>query len=335
MPKQNDAVQLTPAEEREAFSSTFAGVVPDNIRALDDNGRAMETRIQNGKGTMSERHLKYLTRLMGAERRIIAQGFTSATILNSNPYQLKVNSTLIGDIVCAPCPKGRPYSITVIDNIRWTREEGTEGDDMPTPWVPIILAREFEETYFLNGGVVIYSGNGLKEDPNIAMQRDKSLLRNFEAAEARKLGWMREKIREANNEWNTPNRQGARNINDIHRACAATLHDVTGQELPAWMDKVPGQMGLGEKCPSCSAIPPSEAVICPGCSFVLQPRKAFDLGIIEVENIALARLGRSELETMGISELVEETVEERKARYLEQAKEKSKAAKKSAKTNQD
>lgn len=313
-------IALTPEMEREAFSSEFPGVVPAGAVPLDDNGRAMGS--PQVRDNISESHLKYLVRVQGMEYRLRMQGVPPATILNLNPYQLKVNSTLMGDIVVPACKQGEPYSITVIRDHRVSREEGVEGDANPIPWVPIILAREFAETYHNNGGVVIYQGNGMVEAPEDTMKKDPALKRNFEDCKLRQIVWMREKFREANNEFNTPNRSGARNINEIHRACAALLHD-RGliAEMPAWMDKIPGQHGLGTQCPQCKSIPQSGAEICPNCAFVLDPQAAFERGTIPVEDISLTRLDRKVLVKMGISELIDETVSERNDRLRKKAAE--------------
>jgi hypothetical protein len=308
------AVEVDSKAERETFANVFPGAAPPV-----EDGRIYEGRAPRETAGVSEAQVKYFNRLIGAEQRLRLMGVVPTTVLNMNPYQLKLNSTLVGDIVIAPCPKGRPYSVTVLRQVRWSREDDSDGIGNPIPWVPIHYAREFEDTYYLNGGVVVYQGDGEKVDPATQAAKDPAIQRNMEAAKARLLAFAREKVREANNEFNTPNRVGARNINDIHRSLAALLHDETGQELPVWIEKVPGQHGLGFKCKQCAAVPNSEAILCPNCGYVLDPRKAFEIGSIDIEDVSLTRLERPELEAMGISELIEETVSERNERIRDEA----------------
>jgi CRISPR/Cas system type I-B associated protein Csh2 (Cas7 group RAMP superfamily) len=67
--------------------------------------------------------------------------------------------------------------------------------------------------------------------------------------------------------------------------------------------------------------------MCPNCTYVLDPRAAYEAGDIDVEDVSLKRLAREVLKEMGISELVEETIEERNKRNRKEATEKRKEAK--------
>lgn len=300
-------IAMTPEQEREAFSSEFPGVAP----TVDAQGRI--PAVSEVKKGMSESALKYLTRVVGMDQRMKLQGIPPATILNMNPYPLRVNSTLMGDMVIDPCPPGKPYNIHVIRGYLVSREEGIEGDGHPIPWVPIVLAREFADTYYSNGGVVVYVGDGKKDSPEEFAKKEPALARNIEEARAKMQAWMLDRVRKADSEWKTGG-VAIRNINNIDRACAAMLHDKgLIAEMPQWMEKTPGKHGLGVACPQCRSFPNSEALICPNCGFVLDPRKAFDTGLIEIDNAALTRLERPVLVEMGISELIDQTVTERNA----------------------
>lgn len=311
------ALHIDPQTEREMFATAFAHAAPP----VQPDGKIIEGQApREASGASTEAHIKYLARLMAREQGLKAQGIAPATIINLNPYPLRVNSTLIGDIVVDACLASRPYSYVVMKQVRWSQEEGLEGERFPVSWVPLQLAREFSDIYYPNGGVIVYRGDASEEDLFVTIQKDPALKQNFEAAVDRQMAYAREKVREANNEWNTPNHAGARNINDIHRAMAAMLHDKIGLEMPAWMEKVPGQYGLGEQCPQCRAIPQSSAVICPTCAYVLDPASAFEAGTIEVDDVSLRRLDRKQLEAIGIAELIDETIPERNARLRAEAK---------------
>lgn len=288
---------------------------------VEKDGTIIAGRSRQG---IDEQTLRRLDKLVTLDRRLRRQGIRPATILNMNPYMLHVNGVLHSDLDVAPCPKGRPYSMRVIRDYKYDWRDETDDNWSPVEFVPIVLADEFTEQYRAHGGVVVFEGDGERINP----LEVPAIVEMMKEAEQAQIAFARIKVREANNEWNTPNRQGARNIDDIHRALAWLLHDKTGQELPEWIEKIPGQMGLGDPCPRCKTVPKSGAYACPSCGFIIDPVQAYEMGEITEDNPAMLRLSRAKLEELGVSELIEENLEERKARVKRDAEAKKHARRK-------
>lgn len=312
-----DAAQVGPVtvEEQRAHFANWA-------QAPDPLGR---------RRGIDEATVRRLDKLMALEARLKVMGVQPATVINMLPFELRVYHPLMYDIVCPAKPAGRPYSVTVIREHRIAWRD--EGDDNYTPveFVPIVLAREFEQQHYNQGGVVIYIGDGEKYPPAVEAERNEELRSRIKDAQFRLIGFAREKKREADSEWNTPNRQGARNINETHRQCVALLFDLGEvSEKPPWMDLTKEEAGLGAKCPRCKVVTNQGAYMCT-CGFILDPREAFEQNEIDLENPALARLPRAVLEDMGISENVSETTEERRKRLDKEKKAKDKDKAKAAK----
>lgn len=274
------------------------------------------------RGVEDEAVREYLGKMTSIELKLMQVGIQPATIINMNPYPLRVNGVLVDDIVVPACPSGRPYTWLVIRDVRYSRREEVECRDTPVDWHPIQLARDFNDHFYSRGGVVIYTGDADKEDPSVTSQKLPELKRNMDEARERQLAFMRSRIEECNAAWNSPNSMEKKAITDLDRTFAMVMADFTGEELPSWVNKTPGKFGLGEKCINCGSIPSTDAIMCPNCANVLKPREAYEKGFVDVDNIALTRLSRSVLAEMGISELIDTTVEERNAKNVKLAAEK-------------
>jgi hypothetical protein len=93
------------------------------------------------------------------------------------------------------------------------------------------------------------------------------------------------------------------------------------QVLPAWVEQQRDLSTKPETCPQCARRCEPGAVSCtnPGCGgmrgpYVLDPKKAYEIGAITEADESLERLSRGTLKEMGISDYVAESCEEKAAR---------------------
>lgn len=301
----NAVREISVSEQREKFGEYFPGVV-EPPQSPGSIGRR--------RGAQDEMTAARMEKLVSEYSRARQVGMMPATILNLSPLQLRGPGVLNSHIVIEPCPRGKLYTRYVIPapttigdmSVSWRDER----DDNWSPVIqyPIQLARDFEQQYWSKGGVVVFQGD---HDP----AEDSKAMAAIADSKARMIGYGREKWRDAMHQWNSPNRSGARNIDVMHRAYAQLLIDEgVFSDIPPWFDATPETKGLGEKCPRCQTAPHAGAYMCPSCAFILDPRVAYENMEIDETHTALQRLSRDVLNELGISAMVVETQEERKAR---------------------
>jgi hypothetical protein len=241
-----------------------------------------------------------------------ATGIQPATILNFLPIPLVVNSPMSAlRVRIAPAPlEGDGFSFHVWHDPAIECMERGEGIRQPWDFHPIQLAKAFVDEYSEFGGIVVFRGLPTEEylgRPEVA--------RLIADAKEKMRGWMLVKVEEANGEWNTVNRSGARNIVELHRTCAARLKDLgVIDQLPEWITEARQLKDVAKKCFVCQSIPKPGALECLECHTILDPAKAYIAGLIQENDPALERLTRAEVEALGISLFVAETVDERDAR---------------------
>jgi hypothetical protein len=146
---------------------------------------------------------------------------------------------------------------------------------------------------------------------------DETIKQRINDAKVRLIAWAWKQKRDADSEWNSPNRIGARNINEIHRALVNLLlneGEISPDDRPVWLERTRAEANLGAACQRCKADTKQDAMMCAACGFILDPRQAYELGEIDEENPALMRLSRKVLDEMNLSEFVTENLEEKKAR---------------------
>ena len=273
--------------------------------------------------------------------RIRSLGTIAAGVVSFLPIELRSDSYLfpLKVAVIKPPKNKEPYALYVfpeyfIDNTKQHVDSPTTAFE----WAPIQLASDFSGTN--PQGVFIYQGNfsthgmgaeevkhrmaALLEDPawlaTTSSEPQHGGMTYGEALEAKHksgLAWMYEQLRRGNEadmlkkrtEW--PQKVSARRLFELGLI----------QVLPLWIEQ---QRDLGAKpetCPQCARRCEPGAVSCtnPGCGglrgpYVLDPRKAYEIGAITEEDESLERLSRGTLKEMGISDYVAESCEEKKAR---------------------
>ena len=106
-----------------------------------------------------------------------AEADKPVTILNLNPFPLKINGGVFFPEEIAACPPGKPYTVHVIRETRWGHKDlGCDAQNMmqmePVPAIPLVLAAEYIREYVQQdggfGGVLCYVGD---HDPATHQER--------------------------------------------------------------------------------------------------------------------------------------------------------------------
>lgn len=265
-------------------------------------GRAQDPEFETVLTSMKARHAK--------------TGIQPATVINMLPLPLVVNSPMhaLRSVRIAACMGAN------MDFVAHTWEECAievryigEGVNQPWEFLPIQLADAFEAEYYAFGGVVAIVGLPTEENLSKPENAEKLL-----SCLERMYVWMMGKIVEANGFWNSPQHSAAAAIVDVHRVCATRMFEIGKiPELPSWIQPVRDQSAIEAKCPTCGVIPETGAVKCVTCNEILNPVAAFQNGTITEEHEALERLTREEVEELGISAFVAETVDEKPKRLAD------------------
>lgn len=279
--------------------------------------------------------------------RIRQLGTVPAAVVSFLPIELRSDSCLFPlKVACIKPPKAHePYAIYIF--AKYFIDNTKQHVDSPTTafeWAPIQMAMEFPGTN--PQGVFVFSippGDpqetteqlhqrvaALLEDPawkaTASREAQHGGMTYGEALELKRLSgiaWMDEQLARGNTmdlsqkAWERPGLP--------QKAAARRLHAMGRiQELPKWVEQQRDLSKRPQDCPQCARRCEPGAVSCtnPGCGglkgpYVLDPRKAYEIGAISEEDESLERLSRRTLKEMGISDYVAESVEEKKARLSE------------------
>jgi hypothetical protein len=266
------------------------------------------------------------------KRRLKLQNIRPATVINMNPWPIRVNGVHFSSILPSACPDDKDFSVHVIRHnpedpvIDWA--DTGDAKYMPSELVPIVLAKEFEQgQYLTEGGVVAYEGD---HDP----LRDPEVVGRMKEARDRMERYMIELYTEAQGLYMQANKVGIGNIGVKHRKAGAYLfRRRLISEKPAWLEITRAESDIAEPCPRCKAEPKKGAYGCPECGYIFDPEQAYLKMEIAATDISLARLPRKKLEELGITEEQQpETMEERAAK-IAQAKKAGDKKPKGAKEN--
>src|ERR1700761_5010715 len=90
------------------------------------------------------------------------------TILNLNPFPLRINGGVFFPDEVPGCPPGKPFSVHVIRETRWGHKDlGCDAQNVmqmePVPAIPLVLAAEYIREFVQQdggfGGVLCYVGD--------------------------------------------------------------------------------------------------------------------------------------------------------------------------------
>jgi hypothetical protein len=284
------------AEQQTAMIATWEGM-PDPL------GR-------KPKGSTPQ-EVAYLQRLLSSQARIDMMPKMPVTVVNLNPYNLVVNHPLFSGLTVKACVDGKRYSALVIRDVKYQVDQGLDRNHVPVEFWPIQLAHEFSTQYEEKGGVFHIHGD-LEKNPELA--HTSKFKASMQAAESALIVFCRKLKQTADNEWNTPNRSGARNIHPSHRQAAKMLFErKLLSKLPDWMEGNVDLADVTDDCFVCKANTKKGQLVC-ACSNVLDPFNAFKAGAIDELHYSLERLTRAQVQELGISAYVAETSDEKPAR---------------------
>ena len=265
---------------------------------------------------------RYDRHLTSVKSRVEQLGVQVATVINFLPIRLVSDSVLDSlrhaSITNRPPKDDEPYSFFYFEEVFY--EPSVVSPDSPPIAVdqhPIILAQEFSKH---DRGV--FSFIGLPSDvEDEAWKRRKSREPQhggktygeaFEEKRQEAVQWMLQQVEygtEAylrNVAWTVPQKASARRL-------LALGHIKT---LPEGVDEVKDVKQVVPTCPKCQRRSEPGAVQCTnaGCGWIIDPKRAYEIGAIGEEDLALERLTRDEVKEMGISQYVAETRDEKKIR---------------------
>lgn len=276
--------------------------------------------------------------------RIRALGTIAAGVVSFLPIELRSDSYLfpLKVAVIKPPKSKEPYALYVFS--QYFIDNTKQHVDSPTTafeWAPIQLASDFSGTN--PQGVFIYQGNFsthgmsdeevhhrmalLIEDPAWLATRSAEPqhggMTYGEALEAKRqsgVAWMFERVSRGNTM--DLSKRAHERPGYPEKAAAQRLFQLGHiQTLPDWVEKKRDLDAKPETCPQCARRCEPGAVSCtnPGCGgmrgpYVLDPKKAYEIGAITEADESLERLSRGTLKEMGISDYVAESIEEKSAR---------------------
>lgn len=290
-------------------------------RGTTEGGQVIEAPVGRINETFKStpglaRNPAYESSLMSIRMRHAATGIQPATILNFLPIPLVVNSVAQGvkDVRIPPAPTKAEgtddFSFHVWHEPSIEVAYRGEGINQPVDFLPIQVAKAFVDEYANFGGVVMFRGL-----PTAETLAQPEIVEMIDVARTRMHTWMLSKIEEANGEWNSPNRQGSKNIVGLHRQCALQMKDLgLIDELPEWVTEARSLKDVAKKCPICQTLPNPGALECQSCRYAFDPAGLYLKGTITEEDASLERLTRKEVEDLGISAYVAETIDEKPAR---------------------
>lgn len=295
------------------FLGATTGVVSQQVNL---NGRTVNVEIAlvdkvNHKELGRPVDKQYVQARNSVVARLNLTKWSEATVISSLPIEL-ISHSCIDALRTARVPAvrdGEEFSYLTFKHPHL--EPARVGPDAPLAcfdYQPIMLAKEFESVYQAHGGVFAYIGK-----PQDALDRKWEHREAWEAAKKAGVAWMESMHREARQYWDQKVFYAVR---EPHRASIRRLYHLGFlKELPGELDKQRDTAIEYPTCPKCQLRQDSpHTVECTRCHWILAPRKAFELGMIDETSEHLERLTRAEVKEMGISPYVAETTDEKPVR---------------------
>jgi hypothetical protein len=266
---------------------------------------------------------QYERNLASTKGRIAAYGVTTATVVNFLPIRLVSDACL--DPLKYPTfklegPKdGQQYTTAHFDECFFEPTRvGIDSPLIPIDQHPIVLAKSLSDAN--DKGVMSFLGIPADiEDP--AWRARKSTEQQHGG---RTYGQVFEQTRVDAIEWMMRHLEAGDDLDRLdkptthpQKASARRLHWLgIIKELPKWVQKTVDLKQQVPICPNCQSRSSFGASTCttPNCGYIINPRKAYEIGAIPESDPSLERLTRAVVTEMGISDYVAETIEEKKER---------------------
>jgi len=254
-----------------------------------------------------------------------AEADKPVTILNLNPFPLKINGGVFFPEEIAACPPGKLYTVHVIRETRWGHKDlGCDEQNMmqmePVPAIPLVLAAEYIREYVQQdggfGGVLCYVGDhaptsikkgGTIRVPEVAYSdrgefyvevRERDFHETLNAIRKKRNTSILQRLQSAN-AWYENDSQRM-NVNDTHRDLARlALDEGLIPELPRWvMQANTITEKLPEPCPSCMMIPKAGAILCVNCRHIFDVVEAYRNTRIAYGAVEMDRLTAEQWKTV-------------------------------------
>jgi hypothetical protein len=292
--------------ERVSFGDRTVEIGAINHKAL---GRPTDPQFERNRASV--------------QSRLNQVGVAHATVVTFLPIVLHTDSLLnpsrASNGKIGPPKDKEDYAVFVFKDA--FIEPGRRGADSPllaTDWHPIQMANEFPKLY--PQGVFAFRGipSDLTDPKWLATTSTEeqhfgqTYGQVMESTRKAAVAWMQEHLRYGNErdrqkqEPTLPQKASARRL----------LHLGYIKEMPKWVEQ---QRDTGVKipvCPKCQKPSEPGAPSCTnaGCGYIIDPRKAYEISAIGEDHHSLERLTRAEVEEMGISDYVAETIDEKPGR---------------------
>jgi hypothetical protein len=266
---------------------------------------------------------QYERNLASTKGRIRAYGVTTATVVNFLPIPLVSDATLdplrYPGFMLAPPKDGENYTTCYFDECFFEPTRvGIDSPLIPIDQHPIVLAKSLSDSN--DKGVMSFLGVPADiEDPKWRARKSTEEQHHgrtygevFEATRVAAVEWMMRHV-EAGDDLDRMDKP----TTNTQKASARRLHWLgVIKELPKWVQKTVDLKQTVPVCPSCQARSTFGASTCttPNCGYIINPRKAYEIGAISESDPSLERLTRDVVKDMGISDYVAETIEEKKER---------------------
>jgi len=302
----------------ETVPGKFYGSVVSTIKQTVklDNGNTVDVEIgvvdkvdHVAKGRPVDK--QYVTARNSVVARLNLTKWSQATVISCLPITLRSDSCLepLRNATVPPVRDGEQFASLVIKNPHL--EPARVGPDAPLAcfdYQPIMLAKEFENVYEAQGGVLAFIGS-----PEDVLKPNWEHRERWEALKLRAKQWMESMHREAQQYADTKMFYG---IRETHRSSIRRLfHLGYLKELPAFLDKQRDVAVEYPTCGKCQLRQDSPHVVqCQRCNWIIDPARAYELQVITEDDPALERLTRDEVKKLGISPYVAETADERPVR---------------------
>lgn len=293
------------------------------VQRVNYNGTTVEIGTINHEAMGRPVDKQFERNRASVEHRLRTIGVETATVVNFLPIGLRSDSTLDPlrpTKATIPAPKdGQRWSVFSFEkaHIEPTRQ-GVDSPLIAFEFHPIQLAHDFDGSN--PKGVFVFKGipSDLEDESWLRRKSTEEAHHGMTYGEALKaketeaIVWMQERLREGNES----DRQ-KRNPSEVCKASARRLfHLGRIKTMPSWVEKQFDVNKTIPTCPKCQR--PSEPGACQctniNCGYIIDPKRAYEIGAIGEDDLSLERLTRGEVTAMGISDYVAETVDEKKER---------------------
>jgi len=315
----NDSAEVA-AERALATNSRSEAVRNDNVQRVTHGDRTIEVPVIDHAKLGRPVDMQFERNKKSVESRLKAIGVMTATVVNFLPIPLVSDSTLwplksTHAKVRAPKDTEDFTVFTFADaHIEPTRQ-GVDSPLIAWEYHPIELASEYVRTN--PKGVMSFIGIPSDlDDPTFHKKRSPEDQHHgmtygqvFEQKRAEAIEWMQEQLRIGNEDTLLKRMPNPRSKFSARRLKALNLI----AEMPTWVEKQRDVSVRIPNCPKCQKPCEPGAASCTNgtCGFIIDPEKAYKIGAIAEDDPALERLTRETVVTMGISDYVAETIDEK------------------------